>query len=214
MIRENEEYGGYGIVVKEKNADYFEPALSGALIAHDLLEHPVHSHHNGYIDEFMALGGVLAGRYSEEWTTRYGGIIKMEDLHSDIHALAFDAYCVGANLCSEECKSYLNDSDLMNQIREVVKDAIKDAYYVAIDSDGEDYVENQNQIDWIVSWICKGYQLHRQRFSKYSFGLCSNLFNQISDVCEKWLKESTEYESAKLYVNFAKGEVKLISEYD
>lgn len=62
QIKEHEEYGDLGaIILGPRSRSYHDP-FSGLTIAHDILEHPTKIHPDPFIDELLALGGIIAGR--------------------------------------------------------------------------------------------------------------------------------------------------------
>jgi hypothetical protein len=212
-IREHEEFGLNGIWYNS-GRDYFQPATSGQQFAHDILEHPVKAHVNGYIDELMALGGVLAGRIYSGWHNKYRQINE-EDLRSDIYSLASSALMSQEKLTPKSCNSYLQDSSMMQEIRSFVIKGLKEAT-------NEYYEEEENppkyddvfDIDSIVGWICKGYQLFKKRFSDHDmYNLSVYLFNEIAEKSDNFLKGSELGQTAKLYVNFTTMEVRLEEDY-
>jgi hypothetical protein len=208
-IKEHEEYGGNGIYFN-MGREYFQPAMGGLQVAHDILEHPINPHDDGYIDEFMALGGVIAGRVENQWTSQYGRILRIEDLSSDISSLAFSALMNGGSFCPETNRTHLRDQILMNKIRKFVFKGLIEAVNEYEDKEYEEIpTEYDFDIDSIVGWICRGYQLFNKRFSD-TYETSIYLFNKIAKVCDDWYKKSEEGDTAKLYVNFSRFTVELI----
>ena len=146
-IKEHE-YGGLGIVL-DTGREYFEPALSGLVVAHDILEHSVNPHVNGYIDEFLALGGILAGRVDSGWCTKYGSRIISDDLKSDIESLAKNALWTDEELCPKVSRNYLQSSDMMDEIRSFVRNGIIDAV-----NEYEDAEYKYIPLKYCRAWIC------------------------------------------------------------
>ena len=202
-IQEHEEYGGLGIVV-DTGRNYFEPGMDGLVVAHDILEHTVKPHYCGYIDELMAIGGYIAGRVEVGYSARGYQSASINNVSSDIQSL------VNATLNDyndiiftqiEKCNSYLQDQWIMDKLRKNVKEGIIEA----LDewSDGE-YGEKEladYDIDSIVGWICKGYQLFKKRFSNmYSY---DHLFTSIRKVADNFLSNAIEGQTATLHVDFS-----------
>jgi hypothetical protein len=211
-IEKNEEYGGFGIVFNTSR-DYFEPALDGDVLAHDILEHPVTPHSNGYIDELMAIGGYLAGRVESGWMSKYGRRSNLDDLHSDIVSLATAALHADDDICPEVCNSYLQDGELMESIRSNIYKGLLEA--VNDFEDGEHtYLPAKYNYDLesIEGWICKGYQLYKKRFSSNLYDTSTYLFDKIAEVCDKFLKQGEEGQTAELIINFSSLNAELIRE--
>jgi hypothetical protein len=121
VIRQREEFGGLGIALACNGRDYFDPALGGLVCAHDILEHPVNPHPNGYVDELMAIGGILAGRVNAGWESRRGGSIRNEDLISDISSLVESGHYKGMLTGLAPRKRYIQDTDFMSEVRKIVE---------------------------------------------------------------------------------------------
>jgi hypothetical protein len=211
-IEEHEEYGGLGIVFNT-GRDYFQPALDGDILAHDILEHPVTPHSNGYIDELMAFGGIIAGRITTGWMTRYGRRATTNWIVDDVRSLADAALNAEDNVCPEICTSYLQDSDLMDVIKTNVHKGLLDAVN---EYEDEDYTRIPAEYDYdlesIVGWICRGYQLYRKRFGNNVYDVSNHLFDKISLVCNDWLKVAEEGDFAELIINFSSLNAELIRE--
>jgi hypothetical protein len=220
-IREHEEFGETGIWYNS-GRDYFQPATSGQQFAHDILEHPRNPHVNGYIDELMALGAILAGRIDNGWHNKYRQV-NVEDLRSDIYSLATSSLKCDDPLTIKSCKSYLQDADTMNQIRQSVIEGLKEAIDEEPDNSYNsririahpgNYIDILFDVDSIVGWICKGYQLFKKRFSNHDmYDISVYLFNKIAEKSDNFLKGSELGQTAKLYVNFTTMEVRLEEDY-
>jgi hypothetical protein len=216
-IREHEDYGSNGIWFNS-GRDYFQPAIDGRQFAHDILEHPVNPNVNGYLDELMALGAILAGRVHSGWHNKYRQINE-KDLESDICLLATSSLNCDDPLTIKSCKSYLQDADMMNRIRQFVVKGLEDAideepdnsYSSRIKIEHPDtYIDILFDVDSIVGWICKGYQLFKKRFSNHdTYTISTYLFNKIAEKTDNWLKGAELGETAKLYVNFTTFDVRL-----
>lgn len=214
VVREHQEHGGYGIVIENSGRDYFEPAPEGAVIAHDILEHPVRPHSCGFTDELMALGGILAGRIKHGWARPdgYRGI-SYEDLESDIHHLAVASVYENNVFAVLPCNSRLRDSDLMVEIRASVRNGLIEAVSELEDNDCSDLpAEYAFDIDSITGHIARGHQLFKKRFpDTYS---AVYLFDKISKTCERWLKGAEEWQTAELLVDFGQLDARLIETWE
>ena len=209
-VREHQEYGGHGIVVGNSGRDYFEPALEGAVIAHDILEHPVKPHPCGFTDELMALGGVLAGRIEHGWVRPNGRRrLSLEDLESDVMSLALASLHQNNSFMVSPCSNRLRDSDLMVEIRASVRRGLIEAVNEFEEEDYSDLpVKYAFDIHSITGHIVKGCQLFRKRFSDtYS---AVYLFDKISEICGQWLKGAEEWQTADLLVDFGQLDARLI----
>ena len=210
IIREHEEYGDPGIALEER-PEYFEPALNGSIVAHDIVEHFSNSHENGYIDEFMAIGSVIAGRISYGWTNNFGRTFSYNVIHIDVSNLVMNSIWQDDDWMKFSCNSYIQDKAEMEAIRENVKSGIIEGYCEA-------EVEVPDNLDVMVrnitGWICKGIQKFNKRFeNKYRVSI--SIFTSIEKVCNNFLMES-DYEGmrAKLYVNFTTGKVNLTPQWE
>jgi len=214
-IQEHEEYGGLGIVV-DTGRNYFEPGLEGLVVAHDILEHTIKPHSCGYIDELMAIGGYIAGRVACGYSLRGYRFASIDDVSDDIQSLVNAALNEDGddNVLTkiDKCNSYLQDEWIMDKLRKNVKEGIIEA----LDewSDGE-YGEKEladYDIDSIVGWICKGYQLFKKRFSNmYSY---DHLFTSIRKAADNFLSDAIEGQTATLCVDFSSCNVYIKGEDD
>ncbi len=212
-IREHEEFGGNGIYFPS-GRDYFQPT-NGLGLAHDILEHPVTPHVNGYIDELMAEGAFLAGRVASGWFSKFGRRVVSEDIRQSIESLTANALMYDEELCPELCTSYIQDAELMAEIRSCVYTGLlqgvneyEDAAHSIIPS------HYKFDINSIVGWICKGHQLYRKRFGNNIYETSTYLFDKIASVSGRWLDQSEEGDKARLIVDFASFNVVLIPEED
>jgi hypothetical protein len=212
-IQEHQEYGGLGIVV-DTSRGYFEPGIDGLVVAHDILEHTVKPHSCGYTDELMAIGGYVAGRVENCYNSRGYRGARLDDVSGDIQSLFTAALNEDGedNAFSEieKCNSYLQDEYTMNELKKEVKEGIMQALDEWSDGEyGEEDAEKYD-IDSIVGWICKGYQLFKKRFVNvrdYNY-----LFDSIKNASNAFLSNGYEGQSATLYVNFTTGDVYIESE--
>jgi hypothetical protein len=87
-VAEDHELGGYGLLIDGMHGDDINPAQSGLLVAHDLLEHVNGTAHIGTIDdELEALGGIWFVRGQHADLTRDGSgsmYTPEENIASDI----------------------------------------------------------------------------------------------------------------------------------
>ena len=217
-IAEHQEFGENGIIVKSQSRDYFEPALAGFTLAHDILEHTVNPHCDGYVDELMALGGLIAGRIEYGWASPYGRRITLKDISSDIYSLAtaslnameYNSFNV------EKCNSYIQDKDLMAEIKTNIRQGLLEAINEYQDEEYNDIPENYNfDINSMAGHIAKGYQLFRKRFSHLGYNFI-DLFNDIAKQADKFMKGAEVGQEAILTVDFKNSRVNLeeIYEYD
>lgn len=206
-VREHEEYGGLGLVI-DTGRDYFEPALSGLICAHDILEHPATPHPNGYVDELMALGGVIAGRINSGWRNKYGRLISFTDIRSDVSSLII----ADLHSCSSEMqhipaiKRYIQNSDFMSYLREEVREGIKEGV-ADFFCDWEKYEEIKTRklynLSYITAWIVTGYRAWKRRFEQYGdYSIAVTLFDSIAKQCDWFIKTGEEYDEGVLHVDF------------
>jgi hypothetical protein len=214
VIKEHEEYGGLGIVV-DTGRDYFEPGLDGLVVAHDILEHTIKPHSCGYTDELMAIGGYIAGRVEVGYNARGYRSASIDDVSSDIQSLvnaALNDYNDIIFTQIEKCNSYLQDQWIMDKLRKNVKEGI----IKGLDEwSGGEYGEKEladYDIDSIVGWICKGYQMFKKRFSNmYSY---DHLFTSIRKAADKFIADGIEGQTATLHVDFSSCNVYIRGEDD
>ena len=125
QIQEHEDFGYNGIIIKT-DRNYFQPT-TGIGVAHDILEHPTSPHENGYIDEFLAIGSFLAGRIKYGWISEFGRQVNEKDIIADVESLALNSLHLGDDLCPEVCTNYLQDDELMEQIKDYVVSGLLNA---------------------------------------------------------------------------------------
>lgn len=202
-IREHEESGENGIYIN-MGRDYFQPCLSGITVAHDILEHPVKPHPDGYVEELMAFGGIIAGRVEQGWGDKFGRRLSIQDLTHDLIPLVEYSVLETGEFSVGECRDRLRDSETTEQIRAMVRRSFEQC---------EERVEGAS-IDNTVGWICKGYKLYRKRFAHNIYDTSTHLFNQIAKLCQDWLDNSEEWDKAKLHINFRGQSAWLDREYE
>jgi hypothetical protein len=206
QIREHHETGDRGISIVRGGRDYFDPAYSGLQLAHDILEHPATPHADGYIDEFMALGGVIAGRVESGWIGGRGRRASIEgDIRPDICSLATAAYNAEDDLCPKTNTRTVRDGELLDKIRQAVIGGLKDA--------GEDF-NPDTDTESIVGWICEGYSRYKKRFGSNIYDVSNHLFDRITLVCDNWAKGAEMGDNATLRVDFTRLDARLEPEYE
>ena len=207
-IQEHQEYGELGIVV-DTGRGYFEPGIDGLVVAHDILEHTVKPHSCGYTDELMAIGGYIAGRVENCYSSGRYRTARLDVVSSDIQSLFTAALDEDGednpfnNI--EKCNSYLQDEYTMNELKKEVKEGIMQAYDEWTDGEFEGQQIDQYDINSIVGWICAGYQLFKKRF--INVGDYNYLFDSIKKESDAFLSNGFEGQSATLYVDFTSGDV-------
>ena len=214
QIREHQETGDPGISIVRGGRDYFDPAYGGLQLAHDILEHPATPHANGYIDEFMALGGVIAGRIGSGWISEMGRKASIDgDIRSDICSLATAAYHANEDLCPKTNTRTVRDGDLLDEIRQAVVGGLKDAGDEVDDIEPHD-VFGGVSTESIVGWICEGYSRYKKRFGSNIYDVSNYLFDRITRVCDDWAKGAELGDNATLRVDFNRLDVRLETEYE
>ena len=207
-LREHEEYGEIGIVV-DTNRDYFEPSISGLLAAHDILEHTVQPHVDGIIDELMALGSVIAGRIEYGYNTKHQ-TLSLVDIESEVQLLATSCMYVGDNFCVKECNNKLKDKVLMNNLKKCVRNGLIETiseYNKYNDVEIQEYLNENYNLDHIVGWICKGYQIFKKRFNNIPDYNYIHIFDRIAEVCDNFIQNGFEGQNATLFVNYKEARV-------
>ena len=212
-IEEHLEYGDNGIVIERNDRDYFEPATMGLVIAHDLLEHPVKPHDDGFVDELMALGAVMAGRM-DRYENSYGRVTNEDDVISDVQALARASLAEFGKFDVPVSTNRVNDSAVMEAMRRCVRKGLLNAVNEHEDTEHQHFPSNYRfDLDSMVGHMARGYQLFRQRFPSY-WGDFADLFAEITRCCDGWLKDADVGHEAILSVNIKRKQVALESEYE
>lgn len=211
QIQEHQETGDHGISILRSGRDYFDPAFGGFQLAHDILEHPATPHPNGYIDELMALGGVIAGRIENGWMGDRGQTPTIRgDIHADIYSLAMAAYSANDDLCPKTSTRTVRDGELLAKIRQAVEEGLEDAREEL--EPGE--LSPDADTDSIVGWICEGYHRYKKRFGSNTYDISTFLFDRIARVCGDWEKGAELGYTATLRVDFTRLDVRLEPEYE
>lgn len=195
-IAEHPEYGELGIKIKGGlGRDYFEPALSGITLAHDLLEHPATGHINGFADEFMALGAIVAGRIEMGWWHSNGRALNVRDLASDVASLV--AYCDWL----PPCNSRIRDREVVDSMRQAIRDGVEEAEMIDLPD-----------AEHILGWMCKGHQFFRRRFAHLdTYGISNHLFNRISTQADNWLNGAEEGDEATLRLDLTRYSAEILT---
>ena len=197
-VREHPEYGEKGLIIKGIGRDYFEP-LNGQTIAHDIIEHPVKAHPNCYVDEYLALGGTIAGRIENAYFTGYR-YMNFDDIASDIIQLAVGHFCSDGYIdLVLPCSFRLRDDGLEEQIRHSIRKGLSSVS----DEIGEDYTFTEETVKYITAWICKGYGLFKKRYQGLQlYDISNHLFDQIKEKSDRFLKYAEVGCQANLYIVF------------
>jgi hypothetical protein len=206
-IREHEESSELGLVVN--NRDYFDPALSGFVVAHDIMEHTIKQHSCKFTDELMALGGFVAGRVNMPYYDgyRYASIDDMEaDLVDLMKAALNEEGDDNSFTRIDKCRSYISCSQTMSEIKNITEKCIIKALK---EWEGDSSIDDYD-IKSIVGWICKGHHLFKRRFKGIN---TYNLFNNIKEAADKFLSNQVEL-NGTLYVNFSTGLVYIDTDWD
>lgn len=219
VIAEHEEYGALGVAIQGglNGRDYFEPATSGLQFAHDLIEHAVNPHNCGYVDELMAFGGIIAGRVENGWLDSRNQYIRVQDIEHDMYGLV--SYDPDRNLQNvPQCKHKLQNESLMREIESFIRKGILSAL-----KDDGDFDDNSPElasefanydIESLVGWVVKGYQLWNKRFINVcNYEVSVTMFDEISELVNGFMSEGLEGQTAKLCVEFTTGKVYLESEF-
>lgn len=194
-IEEHEEYKWLGgAIITPNRRDYHDPAISGLTLAHDIIEHTVIPHQDPFIDELMALGGLVAGRGSNGlFPNGLAGIIR------DLLAYDPDAFM--------ENSQYPNNKKLKDP--ELYHSIIKAVEEVNGDIDEEDHIPFNQQL--VTSWICEGYQRFKNRFRRYDlYDVSNHMFDTIAKKVDDWLKYAELGDEADLFVRFSDYYVDLV----
>lgn len=179
--------------------DYHEP-FGSFVVAHDILEHTVKPHFDPFIDEFMALGAIVAGRL------RVGCIssgrdrpVQLHDIASEIFNMAVECYNSDRPLCVAASVSYVSDADIMRDFEQCVVDGLKKA---CSELKLKSYPAKPANIRSIVGWMSKGYNLFNKRF-KDPGTVADFLFDEIERTVNSWFEYlECEGREATLHVDF------------
>lgn len=198
--REHPEYGAKGLVILGSKRNYLEPG-EGNVVAHDLLEHATKPHPNKFIDEFIALGGILFVRIETGYQdgTRY---LNLEDLAYDICQVVYEETCenpsypsIGPGLRNYKTRNIC--------LLETVRSCVAKSRVIYQEEYGHSYNQRYNNPSIIEGWVCKGYQLAKKRFNRVGLDACevSWLFGEIEKACNQVLK--TAEIGQRFYLNLS-----------
>lgn len=202
VIKEHEDLGTNGIVILNSSRDWFEPAL-GIGIAHDILEHPLRPHTCPYIDELMALGGLIYIRWLNGAMANKFRSFKAEDLTADLYELA-RSYEGPVFVSTHSGSKTVQDENVRDLIEECLE-ALPSFFY---ENEDEHLVWNKENVR---SYLIKGYQLAMRRFYTLdSYLIAHNLFPSIEKQCDLWLKSGEVGYTAELNLNLSQYRSNLI----
>ena len=211
-VREHPEYGGNGLIIKNIGRDHFDP-LNGQVIAHDIIEHPVKVHPNWYVDEYLALGAVIAGRIEHGYFTGYR-CMGFGDIEADVTQLAVSHFHSNYTDLVVPCDFRLRNNDL--EITDQIRSAVRKGLTSVSDKIGESYTFTDQTVSYITAWICKGYSLFKKRFQGLQiYNICNHLFDNIKEECDRFLKYAEIGDQVYLHVTFSRYDCRLERiEYD
>lgn len=193
---EREEYGGLGVVANT-NRPYFDP-FDGLVVAHDIIEHTVKPFPSATIDEFLAIGGMIAGRLENGWfNPRSGRRFNYENVVAEVSRIATDCINNGDSFCEIACRVHLKNKKIEEQIGEAVRAGIKEAEY-----------ETEESLDCnaesVIAWICRGHQAYRKRFERLdNCSIANHLFDSITTCCNQLIEREVEGHVDFLHVDFS-----------
>jgi hypothetical protein len=102
--------------------------------------------------------------------------------------------------------------EITDQIRSAVRKGL-----VSVSSEiGESYDFADQTVDYITSWICKGYSIFKKRFQGLQiYDISNHLFDTIKEECDRFLKYAEIGDQAILNVTFSRYHCRLERiEYD
>jgi hypothetical protein len=207
QIKEHEEIGlPMAIILGSRSRSYHDPVM-GTGIAHDILEHPTKIHPDPFIDELLALGGIIAGRYQNTYNMRITG------LKNVLYALmdqAPESFMMNSSYPNNKT---LKNKERFEEIRTIVSEAIQELNENSSSDEDEFHQLYLKQINepLIVSWMCEGYSRFKKRFRCYDLYDISNyMFDSIEHKLDQWIQWAELEDTADLYVNFNRYGVYLI----
>jgi hypothetical protein len=186
-IQYHDDSGDLGIVITNVRRPYFEPALNGITLAHDIIEHPFTPHQDGIADELQALAGLYWVRYLTRWRNDrlYSEPLDRVSFVFEIPRL-IEPFLYHSAPAIPECElRYVRDSDFSRFMDNVIAEGIELAKREY--DDAKEMIDNMsNDIEiHFKRWMCVGYQKIRSRFSNNYFAL--EVFDQIRQVSDAWL---------------------------
>jgi len=184
--------------------DYHEP-FNSFVVAHDILEHTVKPHFDPFIDEFMALGAIVAGRLRVScMPSGRDRPVQLHDIASSISDMAIECYnsvlkISDRPLCVATSVSYVNNADIMRDLEQCVVNGLRDA---CNELELESYPVKPANIRSIVGWMSRGYNLFNKRF-KDPGTVADFLFDEIERTVNSWFEYlECEGREATLHVDF------------
>ena len=196
IIAEDSATRYYGIKFKFpiENREHFRPG-DGEQLAHDILEHPLTAHADMVVDELMALGGLNAGRIQHGYIRKYSNRgMSYNDFSADILSLLqsmyYDREIFCSHRCSDTCEDYEQISTAVDTAIEKYKRILHDPELV--------YFSRDN----IIGWVCRGYNLFKERFTSGE-DVVRYLFPRIIAVAEAWARKSNLGDEAILNVCYS-----------
>lgn len=212
-LEENQEFGGIGFTLLSSDREYFEPALNALQFTHDILEHPEKPHSNGYVDEFMALGGMYWVRYETSYCSpieKYSRSLEDRDVVSDIMNLLQYAWMSDDRdlpVCDRDLDDYGQD-----KFDQLINSTIFDDAVELLESEMRCRDEDIPAIlDWVepleetvLRWIAVGYQETIKRYGDRDNCEIARIFEEIEIAVNRFKKDWEEYGEVEstLTINF------------
>lgn len=224
VIREHEDYGEQGIAIVDNPRDYHEPAISGLVLAHDILEHPATPHHNGIADELMALGGIYWIRLQTGLSLDLSGRGRsrpledaslQSDITQQIQALwAFDL---------PDWPGRQKRHPPKRSVRAWCEELVGQALSYCLREERETWLDlldcysiSSNELAQQIRasfplWIHEGIRRAKRRFPNQRLACC--VFEDIATQAHRWLQTADEGQTATLSVSLSKGRAALEETY-
>lgn len=206
-VRVHQEELELGVDIAGVTRSYFDVAANGMTAAHDIIEHTTKPNECPYVDELMALGGIVAGRIRFGYPYYSSGrLLDFIDLRYDICSLFLDALLHSGMenplTSAKKCRSTIDCNDTMLSLKESVESGIVLALKEWEGKGREDIYKllTAFDIDSIVGWICKGYRAFCKRFPDPVAAV--QTFCAIENVINRFLKDAYEGLTVTLYVDF------------
>lgn len=205
-LEEHEDFSTTGIKVIG-SPDWMEPCTDGRVLAHDLIEHPSKRHSNCYIDELYALGAGYVWRYM------YIGApgnpyrpLEVRDFAGEVVNMFEGLYDVKVYHPRKSVKILHNFVPLVDGI---TKELLECQEYMDLEErltreDAHLFARN------MVSYMQKGAGLFYKRFARVCLNdLYYNVFQEIENQANRFIKHYEEGDEAALSVVFSTGKVSL-----
>lgn len=193
VVAANQELGFNGILA-QNSPGHFEPG-TGLTLAHDILEH-VASHPDPYVDEFMALGAMVAVRVEQGYHNGYR-YMEMGVLANEVYTLVQSMYWQGETLT--EPATLPQGHDLWEEVLSLTEKGINDFLG---EEDDENVTIPENLAENITAWVIEGYENCLQHYEGQDLYSICHLFKKIAEQCDKWLKEAEIGYEATLTLDF------------